>query len=76
MRAQFAPGPKVTAHPQPDPDDGVAGIRLMVAEPAVRAEILRAGADAERPFPGQPPWTSPAVFAIRRPADCGFPVTG
>ncbi|WP_436519789.1 TetR family transcriptional regulator [Actinoplanes sp. HUAS TT8] len=45
--AQFTPGPEVTAHPEPDPDDWVAGIRLMVAVPAVRAEILRAGADAE-----------------------------
>jgi AcrR family transcriptional regulator len=46
--ARFTPGPEVTSQPQPDPDDWVAGVRLMVAEPAVRAEILRAGADAER----------------------------
>src|SRR5690349_750115 len=46
LSGQFVPGPEVTARPEPDPDAWAAGLRLMVAVPAVQAEMLRAGADA------------------------------
>jgi AcrR family transcriptional regulator len=45
--AQLHPGPEVTAHPKPDREAWAAGIRLMVAAPAVQAETLRAAATAE-----------------------------
>jgi AcrR family transcriptional regulator len=44
---QFDPGPETTAHPVPDQQRWVAGVRLMVAEPAMQGEFLRAGALAE-----------------------------
>ncbi|GAA2705340.1 MULTISPECIES: acyl-CoA-like ligand-binding transcription factor [Actinoplanes] len=43
---QFAPGPEVLAHPEPDHDSWAAGLRRMMAVPALQAEILRGGADA------------------------------
>lgn len=45
---QFEPGPEVLARPEPDPDEWVAGVRLMMAEPVIRAETLRAGEEAAR----------------------------
>jgi AcrR family transcriptional regulator len=45
--AQLEPGPEVTAHPMPDRQKWVAGIRLMVSAPSLQAEMLRAGATAE-----------------------------
>lgn len=44
---QFDSGPETTAHPVPDQQRWVAGVRLMVAEPAMQGEFLRAGALAE-----------------------------
>jgi AcrR family transcriptional regulator len=46
-RAQFDPGPETTAHRVTDHQQWVAGVRLMVAEPAMQGEFLRAGALAE-----------------------------
>jgi AcrR family transcriptional regulator len=45
--AQFAQGPELVAHPVPDHEQWVAGVRLMVAEPALQVEFLRAGALGE-----------------------------
>jgi AcrR family transcriptional regulator len=45
--AQLEPGPEVGAHPVEDRDRWVAGVRLMVASPALQAEMMRAGATAE-----------------------------
>jgi AcrR family transcriptional regulator len=45
--ATVTPGPEVTAHPRPDREAWMAGLRLMLAVPAVQAETLRAAADAE-----------------------------
>jgi AcrR family transcriptional regulator len=45
--AQFDPGPETTAHPVTDHQQWVAGVRLMVAEPAMQREFLRASALAE-----------------------------
>lgn len=47
MLVQFEPGPEVTAHPVTEPDAWVAGLRLMMAVPAIQAETLRAAARAE-----------------------------
>src|SRR5262249_7195426 len=44
---QFEPGPEVLAHPVTEPEAWVAGLRLMLAVPALQAETLRAGAKAE-----------------------------
>ncbi|HEY2672298.1 MAG TPA: TetR family transcriptional regulator [Rugosimonospora sp.] len=44
---QVDPGPELVAHPVPDHQQWAAGIRLMVAEPAVQGEFLRAGALAQ-----------------------------
>ncbi|WIM99166.1 TetR family transcriptional regulator [Actinoplanes oblitus] len=44
----FAPGPEVTAHPEPDMELWRSGVREMVAVPAIQAEILRGGDDAVR----------------------------
>ncbi|WP_433292509.1 TetR/AcrR family transcriptional regulator [Actinoplanes sp. CA-030573] len=44
---QLKPGPEVTAHPVPDREAWVAGLRRMMEVPAIQAETLRAGADAE-----------------------------
>lgn len=62
--AQFAPGPEVTAHPRPDRDAWVAGLRLMMAVPALQAETLRASAMAEAAVAdavGERTGTDPAV---------------
>ncbi|GII55455.1 TetR family transcriptional regulator [Planotetraspora thailandica] len=46
--AQFALTPEITANPpMADAQQWVAGVRLMVAEPAMQGEFLRAGAIAE-----------------------------
>jgi AcrR family transcriptional regulator len=45
--AEFEPGPEVGAHPMPDQEAWAAGLRLMLAVPAVQAETLRAAAGAE-----------------------------
>jgi AcrR family transcriptional regulator len=45
--AQHQAGPEVIAHPIPDPLQWTAGLRIMVAEPALQGEMLRAGAIAE-----------------------------
>jgi AcrR family transcriptional regulator len=45
--AQFDPGPEITAHPVTDHQQWVAGVRLMVAEPAIQREFLQASALAE-----------------------------
>jgi AcrR family transcriptional regulator len=44
---QLDPGPEVLAHPVPERQQWIAGVRLMVAEPAIQGEFLRAGALAE-----------------------------
>ena len=44
---QLDPGPEVLAHPVSNREHWIAGVRLMVAEPAIQAEFLRAGAIAE-----------------------------
>ena len=44
---QFDPGPEVVANPVRDPGDWVAGVRLMVAEPALQIEFIRASAQAQ-----------------------------
>lgn len=45
--AQFEPGPELAAMPVADEAQWVAGLRVMVAEPALQGEMLRAGAIAE-----------------------------
>jgi AcrR family transcriptional regulator len=45
--AQLDPGPETVAHPVANRQQWVAGVRLMVAEPSIQAEFLRAGALAE-----------------------------
>ena len=45
--AQLEPGPEVDAHPVPDRDKWVAGVRLMVLAPSLQAEMIRAMAQAE-----------------------------
>jgi AcrR family transcriptional regulator len=45
--AQFEPGPELEAMPMIDQDQWVAGLRAMVADPALQGEMLRAGAAAE-----------------------------
>jgi AcrR family transcriptional regulator len=45
--AQLEPGPELAAHPVTDRQKWVAGIRLMVAAPALQADMIRAGALAE-----------------------------
>ncbi|MEV7679991.1 TetR family transcriptional regulator [Streptomyces sp. NPDC088341] len=44
---QFEPDTAAAAHPVPDAAQWMAGVRVMVAEPALRSELLRAGAIAE-----------------------------
>ncbi|MFJ5835919.1 TetR family transcriptional regulator [Streptomyces shenzhenensis] len=44
---QFEPDAVVAAHPVPDLAKWTAGVRMMVAEPALQGEMLRAGAIAE-----------------------------
>jgi AcrR family transcriptional regulator len=45
--AQFVAGPEVIANPVAEPQAWVAGLRLMVAVPAIQAETLRASSMAE-----------------------------
>jgi AcrR family transcriptional regulator len=45
--AQLAPDAETTAHPVTDHQQWIAGVRLMVAEPAVQPEFLRASALGE-----------------------------
>ena len=45
--AQTVAGPEVLAHPVPDRERWAAGLRAMMAVPAIQAEILRAVATAE-----------------------------
>lgn len=45
--ARLEPGPEVTAHPQPDPEQWAAGVRVMLASPSLQAEMMRAGVRAE-----------------------------
>ena len=45
--AVTVPGPEVTAHPRPDLAKWAAGLRQMIAVPAVQAETLRAAAIGE-----------------------------
>jgi AcrR family transcriptional regulator len=45
--AQLEPGPEVTAHPRPDREQWVVGIKAMMQAPSLQAEMLRAGALAE-----------------------------
>ncbi|MGY0059272.1 acyl-CoA-like ligand-binding transcription factor [Streptomyces sp. LZ34] len=44
---QFEPDAVVAAHPVPDAARWTAGVRAVLAEPALQGEILRAGAIAE-----------------------------
>jgi AcrR family transcriptional regulator len=64
MLARFVPGAEVKAHPRPDRDVWAAGLRLMLAVPAVQAETLRAMATAEAAVAaavGERTGTDPAV---------------
>ncbi len=45
---QLDPGPEVAAHPVGDRDAWAAGVRVMMSSPSLQAEMLRAGATAER----------------------------
>jgi AcrR family transcriptional regulator len=45
--AQFEPDAETAAHPVPDAARWAAGVRMMVTEPALQGELLRAGAIAE-----------------------------
>jgi AcrR family transcriptional regulator len=47
VRRRFEPDPPVIANPIPDPARWTEGVRMMVAEPALQAEMLRVGAVAE-----------------------------
>ncbi|GII29228.1 acyl-CoA-like ligand-binding transcription factor [Planotetraspora mira] len=47
VRAQFEPPPETVARQVTDPQQWIAGVRVMVAEPALQGEFLRAGALAE-----------------------------
>ncbi|MFD2416209.1 acyl-CoA-like ligand-binding transcription factor [Amycolatopsis pigmentata] len=47
LLAQFAPDAAVIEDPVGDGVEWVAGVRVMLAEPALRGEMLRAGARAE-----------------------------
>ncbi|MER5498231.1 MULTISPECIES: TetR family transcriptional regulator [unclassified Streptomyces] len=44
---QFGPDTAAAAHPVPDASEWMAGVRMMVAEPTLQGEMLRAGAIAE-----------------------------
>ncbi|WP_082772456.1 TetR family transcriptional regulator [Actinoplanes sp. TFC3] len=44
---QYQPGPEVVANPIPDPVQWAAGLRVMLAEPALQAELLRTTVIAE-----------------------------
>ncbi|MEV4642103.1 TetR family transcriptional regulator [Actinoplanes sp. NPDC049548] len=45
--AQWVPGPEVVEHPVTDQAEWAAGLRIMLAEPVLQGEVLRAGAVAE-----------------------------
>ncbi|BFO17240.1 TetR family transcriptional regulator [Streptomyces sp. KM77-8] len=45
---QLEPGPEVRHMPPQEPGDWVAGVRVMLAEPVLEAEMLRAGKIAEK----------------------------
>jgi AcrR family transcriptional regulator len=45
--AQLEPGPEISAHPVTDHDAWLAGLRLMLQVPAIQAETLRAGSQAQ-----------------------------
>ncbi|MGW2408168.1 acyl-CoA-like ligand-binding transcription factor [Streptomyces sp. NPDC001739] len=45
--AQFGPDAEAAAHPVADAARWTAGVRMMVSEPALQGEMLRAGAVAE-----------------------------
>jgi AcrR family transcriptional regulator len=45
--AQLEPGPEITAHPRPDREQWVVGIKAMMQSPSLQAEMLRAGVLAE-----------------------------
>ena len=47
MIEQHRPGPEVTSQPRPDREAWTAGLRLMFEAPAIQAETLRAGAQAQ-----------------------------
>ena len=42
--AHFEPGPEIDAMPMTDEAQWIAGLRIMLAEPALQGELLRAGA--------------------------------
>jgi AcrR family transcriptional regulator len=44
---QLEPGPELLAHPAADRDSWVAGVRTMIAEPALRGDLLRASERAQ-----------------------------
>jgi AcrR family transcriptional regulator len=46
--AETVPGPEVRSQPRPDPQTWGAGLRQMMATPAIQAETLRAAAVAEQ----------------------------
>jgi AcrR family transcriptional regulator len=48
--AQLEPGPEILANPVGDRPQWAAGVRAMLAEPALQGEMLRAGARAEAEF--------------------------
>jgi len=45
--AQLEPGPELLAHPMGDRDSWAAGVRAMIAEPALQGDFLRASARAQ-----------------------------
>src|SRR5690349_7523752 len=47
---QLQPGPELAAHPVGDREAWAAGVRTMLAEPALQGEWLRAAARAEEQF--------------------------
>lgn len=60
---QLEPGPEVTRMPPQEPDAWAAGLRVMLAEPALEAEMLRASKTAEKELA--------AAIAERTGADSG-----
>lgn len=47
---QYEPGPETVAQPPGDRDAWAAGVRTMIAEPALQGVMLRAAAEAEAEF--------------------------
>ncbi|MEU3192352.1 TetR family transcriptional regulator [Streptomyces sp. NPDC006992] len=60
---QLEPGPEVARMPPQEPDAWAAGLRVMLAEPALEAEMLRASKIAEKELA--------AAIAERTGADSG-----